>query len=57
VVQGDRDPFGSAAVVSAAIASAAIPDVAVQPAAGADHSLRKGIDALKVATWLARFLP
>ena len=37
--------------------SAAIPDAVVQPAAGADHALRKGIDALMIATWLARFLP
>lgn len=57
VVQGERDPFGSATVVSEAITSAAIPDIVVQPATGADHSLRKGVDALKVATWLARFLP
>jgi hypothetical protein len=57
VVQGERDPFGSAAVVSGSIAAAAIPDVLVQPAPGADHALRKGIDVLMIGTWLARFLP
>jgi predicted alpha/beta-hydrolase family hydrolase len=57
VVQGERDPFGSAAVVSGSVAAAAIPDVVVLPAPGADHALRKGIDVLMIGTWLARFLP
>jgi uncharacterized protein len=57
VVQGERDPFGSATVLGDAVASAGIRDVVVQPAPGADHALRKGVDALMVATWLARFLP
>jgi predicted alpha/beta-hydrolase family hydrolase len=57
VVQGERDPFGSAAIVADSISSAAIPDAVVLPAPGADHALRKGIDALMIRTWLARFLP
>jgi predicted alpha/beta-hydrolase family hydrolase len=57
VVQGDRDPFGSAAMISEALSAAAVPDAEVLLAAGADHSLRKGIDAAMLRTWLARFLP
>ena len=57
VVQGERDPFGTDVDLAQALASADVPDITVLAAPGADHSLRKGIDDLKISTWLARFLP
>jgi predicted alpha/beta-hydrolase family hydrolase len=57
VVQGDRDPFGSAAVLTEALTNAGVDDAIVQPAPGADHALRKGIDPVMICNWLARFLP
>jgi uncharacterized protein len=57
LVQGERDPFGSDAALVQAIGPSRAADVTVTTAAGADHSLRKGIDAVKISTWLARFLP
>ncbi len=57
VVQGERDPFGSATVIGEALSATGVADAVVHAAAGADHALRKGIDAAMVGTWLARFLP
>jgi predicted alpha/beta-hydrolase family hydrolase len=57
VIQGDRDAFGSAARLREGVASARIDDVTIATAAGADHSLRKGIDPILLSTWLSRFLP
>ncbi len=57
VVQGERDPFGSATAVNAVLRLGAVRNADVFTAAGADHSLRKGIDALMLSTWLSRFLP
>jgi hypothetical protein len=57
VVQGERDPFGSDAELVREIGLSPAADVTVTTAPGADHSLRKGIDAGKVSAWLARFLP
>ena len=66
VVQGERDVFGSAATLSEALADvlpAAVParssgseGLVLSTAPGADHSLRKGIDAAAVTAWLQRFL-
>ncbi len=57
VVQGERDPFGSAAELRADLLATPGRGIAVVEAPGADHSLRKGVDALAVTGWLARFLP
>jgi uncharacterized protein len=57
VVQGERDPFGTDVDLVQAVASADVPEITVVTAPGADHSLRKGIDGIKISTWLARFLP
>jgi predicted alpha/beta-hydrolase family hydrolase len=65
VVQGERDPFGSADAVRAAVTEAlawqATPEggaeITVSTAGGADHALRKGIDPVIISAWLARFLP
>ncbi|HEX4019312.1 MAG TPA: alpha/beta family hydrolase [Frankiaceae bacterium] len=61
VVQGERDPFGSGADLAGALLPSLGPaqdaDITVITAAGADHSLRKGIDAVKISVWLAQFLP
>jgi predicted alpha/beta-hydrolase family hydrolase len=57
VVQGERDPFGAGAALALVLASSGASDVTVTTVPGADHSLRKGIDAAKISTWLARFLP
>jgi predicted alpha/beta-hydrolase family hydrolase len=60
VVQGERDPFGGDVDLVAALGSAgaaATANLVVATAAGADHSLRKGIDVVKISAWLARFLP
>jgi hypothetical protein len=60
VVQGERDPFGSDADLVRALGpagSASEADITILTAPGADHSLRMGIDALKISAWLARFLP
>lgn len=59
VVQGDRDAFGTADELTRAVKAAGeqTADITVSCAAGADHSLRKGIDAAMIAGWLSRFLP
>lgn len=57
VVQGERDPFGTDVDVTRALAPVDVPDITILTAPGADHSLRKGIDVVKISTWLARFLP
>jgi predicted alpha/beta-hydrolase family hydrolase len=56
VVQGERDHFGAANDLARALGSAGAVDVTVAGAPGADHSLRKGIDPVKISTWLTRFL-
>ena len=59
VVQGDRDPFGSADDVRAALATEATKaskKVSVSAAVAADHALRKGIDTAEISSFLAGFL-
>lgn len=59
VVQGERDPFGSAGEVRAALADAATEaskQVTVSTAPAADHSLRKGIDTAEISSFLEGFL-
>jgi predicted alpha/beta-hydrolase family hydrolase len=61
VVQGERDVFGSAdqlrRELDAPKARGAVSEeVIVSTAVGADHALRKGIDASVVAEWLTGFL-
>jgi hypothetical protein len=57
VIQGDRDAFGSATTLAETLAAEPVDEVTVAAAAGADHSLRKGIDPILISTWLSRFLP
>jgi predicted alpha/beta-hydrolase family hydrolase len=63
VVQGDRDRFGSAETLREALKAhdfqvdTVTSNVAVSTAAGADHALRKGVDAAMITSWLAGFLP
>ncbi len=56
VIQGERDPFGSAADIGRALGGHDAETVTVIEACGADHSLRKGIDTAVIAQWLAGFL-
>jgi predicted alpha/beta-hydrolase family hydrolase len=57
VVQGERDPFGSAADVRHALAGHDARAVTVSEAPAADHALRRGINTAGIAEWLAGFLP
>jgi predicted alpha/beta-hydrolase family hydrolase len=61
VVQGERDVFGSADQLRVELDAAKVSgevseEVIVSTAVGADHALRKGIDASVITEWLARFL-
>jgi predicted alpha/beta-hydrolase family hydrolase len=61
VVQGERDVFGSADQLRRELdapkaCGAVCEEVIVSTAVGADHALRKGIDASVVAEWLTGFL-
>ncbi len=56
VIQGERDPFGSAADIQRALAAHDAQALTVSAASAADHSLRKGIDTAVIAKWLAGFL-
>jgi predicted alpha/beta-hydrolase family hydrolase len=57
VVQGERDVFGSADQLRRELDAAKVSEeVIVSTAVGADHALRKGIDASVITEWLARFL-
>lgn len=57
VVQGERDPFGSAADIRRALSGHDGQTVTVSEAPAADHALRKGINTATIAEWLAGFLP
>jgi len=57
VVQGERDPFGSAADIRRALSGHDAQTVTVSEAPAADHALRKGINTVTIAEWLAGFLP
>jgi predicted alpha/beta-hydrolase family hydrolase len=57
VVQGEKDPFGSAAVITADLADAATArPITVLPVAGADHSLTKPLDLATIVDWTRRAL-